>query len=81
VLGLDRDHDQVGVADSGSFDGGKGRDAEARRDGRARVGTDLDDRQRVRRLAARDQSADHRPRHVAAADERDIQVVILATSP
>src|SRR4029079_12705752 len=51
----------------------EGGDAESRGDGRARFGADLDDRQRIRRLAARDQSPDQRPRHVPATDERDIQ--------
>ena len=44
---------------------------EARRELRALLGTGLDDREVGRGVAVRDQSADERGRHVAAADERD----------
>ena len=77
VLRLNGDDDDVGASRRGRFDGRECRDAEACRHRRPRIGVEIDDRQRLRCMAARDQASQERPRHVAAADEGNVQGFIL----
>ena len=57
-----------------SLESGEGCHTEARRNGRAGIGVDLDNRKRVGSVPARDQAPEKRARHVAAADDGDVHV-------